>query len=488
MALRVTAPLFVVQYVQAGRPNTTSTSAPVTSHSVSPLLCISRPRSFRSLDHRAKRIDGRLHGGFPPRAGPITTSPLWFDTSGTNDTNQEQPSFSKGSIDPGENGKVTKKAAPNLPDCYFLGTPYIPVYVKLPRLRSVGVDGVMVDCCWGIVEANQPLEYNWSGYKRLFDIIKHTELKVQVMMSFHECRDNTSGTDITIPLPNWVTKIGEANPDIYFTGRDGRRNTECLTWGIDKERVLLGRTALEVYFDFMRSFRVEMDEFFKEGVISNIEVGLGPCGELRYPSYPTEQGWIYPGIDEFQCYDQYLLKSLRNAAKGKSNSFWKKGSANAGTYNSRPQDTGFFHDGGNCNGYYWKFFLKWCSNVLVDHADHVIMLAKLAFEGSSIVAKVLNEAWDASIPVMSENALPCFDRDGFNKILEYVKPYNDPIGRHLLSFTYLKLSPPLHQIKSLYELRQFIQKMHGETLSPHFSISCLISFWIVLYLYRFLER
>lgn len=50
----------------------------------------------------------------------------------------------------------------------------------------------------------------------------------------------------------------------------------------------------------MRSFRVEFDEFFEDGIISEIEVGLGPCGELRYPSYAVKHGWRYPGIGEFQ--------------------------------------------------------------------------------------------------------------------------------------------------------------------------------------------
>jgi beta-amylase len=50
----------------------------------------------------------------------------------------------------------------------------------------------------------------------------------------------------------------------------------------------------------MRSFRAEFDEFFVDGIISMVEVGLGPCGELRYPSYPVKHGWRYPGIGEFQ--------------------------------------------------------------------------------------------------------------------------------------------------------------------------------------------
>ncbi|KAL7179836.1 hypothetical protein ACSBR1_043107 [Camellia fascicularis] len=40
-------------------------------------------------------------------------------------------------------------------------------------------------------------------------------------------------------------EIGKENRDIFFTDRKGRRNTECLSWGIDKERVLKGRTGIE---------------------------------------------------------------------------------------------------------------------------------------------------------------------------------------------------------------------------------------------------
>lgn len=43
-----------------------------------------------------------------------------------------------------------------------------------------------------------------------------------------------------------------------------------------------------------------MNEFFIDGTITEIEVGLGACGELRYPSYPETRGWKYPGTGEFQ--------------------------------------------------------------------------------------------------------------------------------------------------------------------------------------------
>ncbi|XP_068645468.1 beta-amylase 2, chloroplastic isoform X2 [Aristolochia californica] len=444
-----------------------------------------------------------------------------------------------------------------LPERDFTGTPYVPVYVMLPlgvinmncemvdpdglleqlrTLKSINVDGVMVDCWWGIVEAHTPQQYNWSGYKRLFQIVRDLKLKLQVVMSFHACGGNV-GDDVHIPLPNWVAEIGQSNPDIYFTDREGRKNSECLTWGIDKERVLRGRTAVEVYFDYMRSFRVEFDEFFEDGIISEIEVGLGPCGELRYPSYPEKHGWRYPGIGEFQCYDQYLMKSLTKAAEVRGHSFWARGPDNAGTYNSFPHETGFFCDGGDYDSYYGRFFLGWYSQVLIDHGDRVLSLAKLAFEGSCIAVKlsgihwwyktashaaelaagfynpcnkdgyapitamlkkheaalnftcvelrtldqqegfpealadpeglvwqVLNAAWDVGIPVASENALPCHDRAGYNKILEHAKPMNDPDGRHLSAFTYLRLSSYLMEGHNFLEFDRFVKRMHGEAI------------------------
>ncbi|KAJ8748976.1 hypothetical protein K2173_013415 [Erythroxylum novogranatense] len=436
----------------------------------------------------------------------------------------------------------------------FSGTPYVPVYVMLPLgvinmncqlvdpeglvndlriLKAANVDGVMVDCWWGIVENHAPQVYHWSGYKRLFQIVRDLELKLQVVMSLHECGGNI-GDDVHIPLPRWVSEIGCTNPDIYFTDRQGRRNAECLTWGIDKERVLRGRTALEVYFDYMRSFRVEFNEFFEDGLIFEIEVGLGPCAELRYPSYPAKHGWEYPGIGEFQCYDKYLMKNLTKAAEVRGHSFWAKGPDNAGSYNSRPHETGFFRDGGEYDSSYGRFFLNWYSGVLIKHADHVLNLANLAFEGTHVCAKlsgvhwwyktashaaeltagfynpsnrdgygpitailkkhdvtlnftclemrtedqkvdfpealadpeglvwqVINAAWDAGTRVASENALPCYDRDGYNKILEKAKPLNDPDGKHLCTFTYLRLGPALMEERNFREFEIFVKRMHG---------------------------
>lgn len=53
----------------------------------------------------------------------------------------------------------------------------------LKALKSVNVDGVMVDCWWGLVEGSGPQVYNWSGYRHLFNIVRDAGLKLQVFCS-----------------------------------------------------------------------------------------------------------------------------------------------------------------------------------------------------------------------------------------------------------------------------------------------------------------
>ncbi|XVE57262.1 hypothetical protein DITRI_Ditri04bG0077500 [Diplodiscus trichospermus] len=383
----------------------------------------------------------------------------------------------------------------------FTGTQYVPVYIKLAtgvinnfcqltdpeglrqelsRMNSLKVDGVIVDCWWGIVESWNPQKYVWSGYRELFNIIREFKMKIQVVMAFHEY-GRTDTADSVISLPHWILEIGKENQDIFFTDREGRRTTECLSWGIDKERVLNGRTGIEVYFDFMRSFRTEFDDLFAECLFSAVEIGLGPSGELRYPSFSERMGWRYPGIGEFQCYDKYLQKNLRKAAKNRGHSFWARGPDNTGQYNSQPHETGFFCERGDYDSYYGRFFLHWYAQSLTEHADNVLSLASLAFDETKIVVKVcsyesdeafadpeglswqvLNSAWDRGLSVAGENTLSCYDREGCLRIIETAKPRNDPDHRHFSFFVYQQPSPLVQEIICFPDLDYFIRCMHGD--------------------------
>ncbi len=63
--------------------------------------------------------------------------------------------------------------------------------------------------------------------------------------------------------------------------------------------VLRGRTAIEAYSDLLASFAREFAPLLCS-VICDVDIGLGPKGELRYPSTPPDSRWTFPGIGEFQ--------------------------------------------------------------------------------------------------------------------------------------------------------------------------------------------
>lgn len=61
---------------------------------------------------------------------------------------------------------------------------------SLQALKSAGVEGVMMDVWWGLVERDSPGVYNWGGYTELLEMAKKHGLKVQAVMSFHQCGGN----------------------------------------------------------------------------------------------------------------------------------------------------------------------------------------------------------------------------------------------------------------------------------------------------------
>ena len=204
-------------------------------------------------------------------------------------------------------------------------------------------------------------------------------------MAFHACGGNV-GDNAELPLPGWVTAAGERDPDIFFTDRPresspGQRNRECISlFAAEEPGLLKGRSAMQCYVDFMRAFR---DEFIGElgNLIEEVVVGAGPCGELRFPSYPEPNGWRFPGIGEFQCYDRRALASLARAAAAVGRPEWgNAGPHDAGTYNLGPEETGFFRGwGGRWDTEYGRFFLRWYSQALLEHGDRMLGAAASVF-------------------------------------------------------------------------------------------------------------
>lgn len=207
----------------------------------------------------------------------------------------------------------------------------------LKALKVLGVNGISVDLHWGLVESREGV-YDWTGTRALLRLIADFGFKIKVSICFHS-------TD-TIPLPEWLVEEGRSNPDIYFTDKAGGRNTECLTLGINDVPVLRGRTAVDVYKSFMIAFRDEFRSWLGDTIVECL-VGLGPNCELKYPAHPaSDKRWNFPGIGEFQCYDRFMLASLRACADQVSQPSW---------------GTGGPHDAG-------KYTTALCLNATIHHA------------------------------------------------------------------------------------------------------------------------
>ncbi|PSR93504.1 Beta-amylase [Actinidia chinensis var. chinensis] len=266
---------------------------------------------------------------------------------------------------------------------------------SLMALKSAGIEGVTVDAWWGLVEKEGPMKYNWEGYAELVKMAQKHGLKLQVVMSFHQCGGNV-GDSCSIPLPSWVLEEISKNPDLVYTDRSGRRNPEYLSLACDLLPVLRGRTIIQVYSDYMRSFRDRFKDYLGE-VIAEIQVGMGPCGELRYPSYPESNGtWRFPGIGEYQCYDKYMRASLQASAEAIGKEDWGiSGPHDTGQYNQFPEDTTFLRRDGTWNNDYGQFFLEWYLGMLLEHGDRILAAANRIFQGTGakLSGKVAGIHW-----------------------------------------------------------------------------------------------
>lgn len=259
------------------------------------------------------------------------------------------------------------------------------IQAGLLALKALGVDGVVMEVFWGIVERDAPTKYDWSAYLSLVKMIQEAGLKVQASICFHGSKSGKESS--FIPLPSWVLTVGNSDPDIFFTDISGNRFKDCLSLGIDSVPLFEGRTPLQMFSDMFQSFRSTFFDYIGNTIVG-ISVGLGPDGELKYPSFP-EGKWKFPGVGEFQCYDKYMLANLKQHSEAMGQPVWGlRGPHDAPLYNQWSNEGGFFNDnGGSWSSPYGGFFLTWYSAELIAHGDRMLSLAASIFlEDEVIVA------------------------------------------------------------------------------------------------------
>jgi len=237
-----------------------------------------------------------------------------------------------------------------------------------------------VEIRWGIVERRGARQYDWQAYLQVAELAKNAGISVQAVMSFHRCGGNV-GDDCDIKLPEFVLQVGRSNDDIFYKDYRYSADTEYITLGADNSTLFSGRTPIQMYVDFMNSFATTFRSYFPS-TITEIQVGLGPAGEMRYPGYQSDKGWNYCGIGEFQTNDRYMRAMLQSAANANGHPEWGNGPPNnAGSYNSQPpSQVPFFSNGfDNYRTAYGQFFLNFYSGALLTHGQQILCAANSIF-------------------------------------------------------------------------------------------------------------
>ncbi|CAM0873185.1 unnamed protein product [Alopecurus aequalis] len=309
----------------------------------------------------------------------------------------------------------------------------------LRALKLLGVDGVELPVSWAIVQPGPDEQFEWTGYLAVADMVRNAGLSLRVSLLTHDhvvmlpdtaadagtdsvadpvttvCDAANTNTESvaesgsTVPdtvadagttlldtvadaeadttLPGWVADAFTSNPNILFTDRSGNRHKGCLSFAVDELLVLDGKSPLETYEAFYRSFADAFQDFLGS-TITDVTVSLGPNGELRYPSYPPGSDCVegYAGAGEFQCYDKHMLARLKQHADASGRPLWGlAGPHDAPRYDEPPESSGFFREPwGSWQTEYGRFFLSWYAGELLAHGDRVLAAATRIFGGKNI--------------------------------------------------------------------------------------------------------
>lgn len=269
---------------------------------------------------------------------------------------------------------------------------------QLKLAKSLGAKYVSVDVWWGAVEKVER-QYDWSYYDVIFGRIIAAGLKIVPIMSLHQCGGNIGDT-VNVPLPSWLwAKLAAKVPSrdanaVKYVSEQGNASSEFVScWATD--------LVLDDYRAFFSSFQEHFASL--AGSIAEINVSLGPAGELRYPSYNShDKNTDYPTRGALQCYSELARNSFVDYIARKYGS--RDGIRKAwGEFENiePPRDVNaFFAHGVHLNTQYGRDLFDWYQDSLFIHGRKVMNAAldtfsdvSSPFAGIDLGAKVPGVHW-----------------------------------------------------------------------------------------------
>lgn len=117
------------------------------------------------------------------------------------------------------------------------------VSAALRALKLLGVDGVELPVSWAVAQPGLGDAFEWAGYLAVAGMVRDAGLQLRVSL-------HTDGA----ALPGWAADVVASDPDVLFADREGNRREGCLSFAVDEVPVLDGKSPVEAYEAFVRSF------------------------------------------------------------------------------------------------------------------------------------------------------------------------------------------------------------------------------------------
>lgn len=175
-------------------------------------------------------------------------------------------------------------------------------------LRRLGVTAISTDIWWGLVEGRQAGCFDWSYYDRLVDLLERQQMRWVPILSFHQAGGNVNDDFTqTIPLWLWGTLLSRhpelaSVRELQYVSETGDASMEYVSLWADE-------FVLPHYRAFMNAFREHYAP--RAALMAEINISLGPAGELRYPSYNAHDWGNYPNRGTLQCYSELARADWR---------------------------------------------------------------------------------------------------------------------------------------------------------------------------------
>ncbi|MBB6462750.1 family 14 glycosylhydrolase [Flammeovirga kamogawensis] len=327
---------------------------------------------------------------------------------------------------------------------------WITVSRQLDKMREIGVSAVSIDIWWGLVEGRQSNEFDWEYYDNMVKLIESKGLNWVPILSFHQAGGNVND-DFTQMIPLWIWgKIVEENSnlksieDLQYVSETGDVSVEYVSLWADTY-------VIPYYERFMKAFKQRYKKY--AWMTDEINISLGPAGELRYPSYNSHDWGDYPNRGTLQCYSRLAVEDFQRhivniyGSLDYINEVWHTAYESAEEIPMPDADELFKNNNYSTSRYGLDFF-NWYNESLAKHGNKVIRRATEIFtdefENVPVGFKMPGIHWLVSDPNQPRVAeitagliapypnIDASDRDEYTEMLKKIidKDFKDKVVLH----------------------------------------------------------